>query len=178
MCDKVVWVDLPWPTIMKDSLVKIWAMHEEERSSRIHGNVEYATKNYKLVLEKRELEKKNMELHKQLGNALEYVAEVSTHDLELEVAKRQKAEEEVASLKLEKKKLEIELGKRQKLEEEVASLKEEKKQLQVELGKRQKLEVEKKLLEVELQQHKQKPDDVVATLKEEKKSWSTMLLTC
>jgi hypothetical protein len=68
--------------------------------------VEYATKNYHLVLAKRDLEKRNLELHKQLGNALEYVAEVTTDDLELETTRRQKAEQEVASMKEERKKME------------------------------------------------------------------------
>jgi hypothetical protein len=106
MCDVVYWVDEEWPSWMKDCLVKLWAMYEDERDTRIHGNCEYATKNYQLVLEKRDLEKKNLELHKQLGNTLEHVAELSTHDLELEKAKRVKAEQEVCSLKEEKKKLE------------------------------------------------------------------------
>ena len=106
MCDKVHWVDKEWPLPLKNALVKVWSMYEEERDSRIHGNVEYATKNYQLVLKTRELEKKNLELHKQLGDTLEYVAEATTH--ELEYAKRQQAAEDgqVASLKEEKKKLE------------------------------------------------------------------------
>ena len=106
MCDKVHWVDKEWPLPLKNALVKVWSMYEEERDSRIHGNVEYATKNYQLVLKTRELEKKNLELHKQLGDTLEYVAEATTH--ELEYAKRKHAAEDgqVASLKEEKIKLE------------------------------------------------------------------------
>jgi hypothetical protein len=69
--------------------MKVWVMNEEKRDSRIHGNVEYATKNYQLVLQKRDLEKRNLELHKQLSDTLEYVAEATNH--ELEVAKRQEA---------------------------------------------------------------------------------------
>ncbi|KAK1653820.1 hypothetical protein QYE76_071625 [Lolium multiflorum] len=79
---------------------------KDERDTRIHGNVDYATKNYELVLQKRELEKKNLELHKQLGNTLEHVAELTTHDQELEKAQRVKAEQEVATLKEDKRKLE------------------------------------------------------------------------
>jgi hypothetical protein len=52
-----------------------------------------------LVFANRDLEKRNLELHKQLGNALEYVSEVTIDDLELETVKRQKAEQEVASMK-------------------------------------------------------------------------------
>jgi hypothetical protein len=81
-------------------------MYEDERDTWIHENVDYATKNYELVLQKRELEKKNLELHKQLGNTLEHVAELTTHDLELEKAQRVKAEQEVATLKEDKRKLE------------------------------------------------------------------------
>jgi hypothetical protein len=98
-------------------------------------NVEYATKNYQLVLQKRELEKRNLDLHKQLGDTLEYVAEATSHVLE--VAKRQEAELQVASLKEQKKKLELEMAKRQKAEEHVATLMEEKKNLEVEVAKRQ-----------------------------------------
>jgi hypothetical protein len=87
-------------------LCKLWLQDENERDSRIHGNVEYATTNYQLVLVKRDLEKTNLELHKQRGNALEYVAEVTTDDLELETTRRQKAEQEVASMKEERKKME------------------------------------------------------------------------
>jgi hypothetical protein len=82
-------------------------MYEDERDNRIHSNCEYATKNYELVLEKRDLEKKNLELHKQLGNTLEHVAELTNHDLELEKAMRVKAEQEVCCLKEEKRKLEF-----------------------------------------------------------------------
>lgn len=85
-------------------MCKLWLQYENERDSRIHGNVDYATKNYQLVLAKRDLEKRNLELHKQLGNALEYVAEVTADDLELETARRQKVEQEVASMKEETKK--------------------------------------------------------------------------
>ncbi|KAM0906636.1 hypothetical protein ACQ4PT_016655 [Festuca glaucescens] len=130
MCDKVEWVDGPWPPPLQRSLVKLWAMHDEERDSRIHGNVEYATKNYQLTLQKKELEKKNMELHKQVGNALEYVSEITSHDLELEVAKREKAEQEVISLREEKKRLEHELAKRPKTDDECSTSKEENKKLE------------------------------------------------
>ena len=144
MCDKIVWVDLEWPLHLRQALCKLWMQFDNERDSRIHGNVEYATKNYKLILEKRELERKNLELHRQLGNTLEHVAEVTTGDLELETAKREKAEQEVAflkeetkklecsvaALKGEKKQMELETGKRLKTEEEVATLKAEKKQLE------------------------------------------------
>ncbi|KAM0931774.1 hypothetical protein ACQ4PT_000074 [Festuca glaucescens] len=150
MCDTVHWVDQEWPCTLKKALVKVWAIYEEERDSRIHGNVEYAsTKNYQLVLQKRDLEKRNLELHKQLGDTLEYVAEATSH--ELEVAKRQETELQVASLKEEKKKLELEMARRQKAEEDVATLMEEKKKLEVEVAKR--LETEGR----------------VATLKEEKR---------
>nr|XP_051190646.1 uncharacterized protein LOC127303970 [Lolium perenne] len=73
MCDKIHWVDGPWPVELD------------------------STKNYRLVLAKRDLEKRDLELHKQLGNVLEYVVEVTTNDLELETARRQKAKQEVAS---------------------------------------------------------------------------------
>nr|XP_051211777.1 uncharacterized protein LOC127329286 [Lolium perenne] len=106
MCDKIHWVDGEWPSTMKMCLLKIWNMYEDERDTGIHGNVDYATKNYELVLQKRELEKKNLELHKQLGNTLEHVAELTTHDLELEKAQRVKAEQELATLKEDKRKLE------------------------------------------------------------------------
>jgi hypothetical protein len=92
MCDKIHWVDGPWPVELRQALCKLWLQYEHERDSRIHGNVEYATKNYQLDLAKRDLEKKNLKLHKQLGNALEYVAEVSTDDLKLETTRRQKEE--------------------------------------------------------------------------------------
>jgi hypothetical protein len=39
-------------------------MFQEEKDTRISGNVEYATKNYNLVLEKRDLEKKVYDLQK------------------------------------------------------------------------------------------------------------------
>jgi hypothetical protein len=120
-------------------------MYEEERDSRMHGNVEYATKNYQLVLEKRELEKKNLELHKQLGNTLEHVAELTNHNLELEKAKREKAEQEVACLKEEKKKVELVL----------AALKEEKKKLE--------------LVVATLKEEKEKGEQQAATLKDEKR---------
>ena len=71
-----------------------------------------------------------MELHKQVGNALEYVSEITSHDLELEVAKREKAEQEVISLREEKKRLEHELAKRPKTDDECSTLKEEKKRLE------------------------------------------------
>jgi hypothetical protein len=90
-------------------------------------NVEYATKNYQLVLQKRELEKRNLDLHKQLGDTLEYVAEATSH--ELEVAKRQEAELQVASLK-EEKKMEFEMARRLKAEEDVATLMEENNKLE------------------------------------------------
>ncbi|KAM0925838.1 hypothetical protein ACQ4PT_003762 [Festuca glaucescens] len=147
MCDTVHWVDQEWPCTLKKALEKVWSMCEEERDSRIHGNVEYATKNYQLVLQKRELEKRNLELHKQLGD--EYVAEATSH--ELEVAKRQEAELQVASLKEEKKKLELVMAKRQKIEKDVATLMEQKKKLEVEVARRQ------------------EADGRVATLKEEKR---------
>ncbi|KAM0861143.1 hypothetical protein ACQ4PT_046076 [Festuca glaucescens] len=134
MCDKIHWVDGPWPLQLRQALCKLWLQYENERDSRIHGNVEYATKNYQLVLAKRELEKRNMELHKQLGNALEYVAEVTNDDLELETAKRQKAEQEVATLKEEREKLECSFAtldeEKKKLECSVATLKEEKKKVE------------------------------------------------
>ncbi|KAM0881457.1 hypothetical protein ACQ4PT_032934 [Festuca glaucescens] len=93
MCDKIHWVDGEWPSTMKMCLLKLWNMYEDERDTRIHGNVEYATKNYQLVLEKRDLEKRNLELHKQLGNTLEHVAELTNHDLELDKEMRVKAEQ-------------------------------------------------------------------------------------
>jgi hypothetical protein len=65
--------------------------------------VECTTKNYHVVLTKKELEKKNMELHKQLSTALEYVAEVTNDDLELETARRHKEEQEVGTFKEERK---------------------------------------------------------------------------
>uniref|UniRef100_A0ACD5XT17 Uncharacterized protein n=1 Tax=Avena sativa TaxID=4498 RepID=A0ACD5XT17_AVESA len=130
MCDKVDWVDRPWPATLKNSLLKLWGMYDFESESRMHGNVEYATKNFQLVSEKRELERKNMELHKQLGKALEYVADLSNHDYELEVSKREKAEQLVASLEEENKKLHTQLAKRPKANEDYAALKEEKKKLE------------------------------------------------
>ncbi|KAM0857827.1 hypothetical protein ACQ4PT_048220 [Festuca glaucescens] len=36
MCDKVQWVDGPLPPPLQKILVKLWAMHDEERDSRIH----------------------------------------------------------------------------------------------------------------------------------------------
>ena len=42
-----------------------------------------------------------------MGNTLEHVAELTNHDLELEKAMRQKAEQQVSSLKEEKRKLEF-----------------------------------------------------------------------
>nr|XP_051190884.1 uncharacterized protein LOC127304226 [Lolium perenne] len=134
MCDKIHWVDGPWPVELRQALCKLWLQYEHERDSRIHGNVEYATKNYQLVLAKRDLEKKNLELHKQLGNALEYVAEVTTDDLELETARRQKAEQEVASMKEERKKMECYIAtlleEKKNLECHVAGLNEENKMLE------------------------------------------------
>jgi hypothetical protein len=76
-----------------------------------------------------------LDLHRQLGDTLEYVAEATSH--ELGIAKRQEAELEVASLKEEKKKLNLEVAKRHKAEEHVATLMEEKKKLGVEVAKRQ-----------------------------------------
>ncbi|KAM0828931.1 hypothetical protein ACQ4PT_067207 [Festuca glaucescens] len=134
MCDKIHWVDGPWPVELRQALCKLWLQYENERDSRIHGNVEYATKNYQLVLAKRDLEKRNLEPHKHLGNALEYVAKVTTDDLELETAKRQKAEQEVASMKEERKKLECSIAtlleEKKNLECHVATLNEENKKLE------------------------------------------------
>ena len=130
MCDKVHWVDDPWPLSLRNSLAKVWAMHEEESFSRLHGNVDHATKYYKLLQEKKELENRNMELHKQVGNALEYVAEVTANDPQLEVARREKAEQEVLSLRLDNKKMVKELAKRPKADGEFSTLKEEKKKLE------------------------------------------------
>jgi hypothetical protein len=39
-------------------------MYEEEKETRIAGNVDYATNNYNLVLEKRDLENKVYDLQK------------------------------------------------------------------------------------------------------------------
>nr|XP_051220253.1 uncharacterized protein LOC127337991 [Lolium perenne] len=113
--------------------------YEHERDSRIHGNVEYATKNYHLVLAKRDLEKRNLELHKQLGNALEYVVEVTTDDLELETAKRQKVERKkmecsITTLLEEKKNLECHVARlneeNKKLEGSVATVMDEKRKVE------------------------------------------------
>jgi hypothetical protein len=79
-------------------------MYKDERDSRIHEKVEYATKNYQLVLVKREIEKRNLEVHKQLGNTLEHIADLTNHNLKLEKGKRHKAEQLVYTLKEEKKK--------------------------------------------------------------------------
>jgi hypothetical protein len=85
----------------------LWHSFEEEKETRISGNVEYATANYQLVLEKRELEKKNLELHKQLGNlSSEQEAMVPKSAAELEKVMKEKAELQIATLKEEKKKLE------------------------------------------------------------------------
>jgi hypothetical protein len=46
MCDKILWVDGEWPSTMKVCLLKLWNMYEVERDTRIHGNMEYAKKNY------------------------------------------------------------------------------------------------------------------------------------
>jgi hypothetical protein len=46
MCDKIHWVDGEWPSTMKVCLLKLWNMYEDERDTRIHGNMEYAKKNY------------------------------------------------------------------------------------------------------------------------------------
>jgi uncharacterized protein (DUF3084 family) len=130
------------------ALCKLWLQYEHERDSRIHGNVEYATKNYQLVLAKRNLEKKNLELHKQLDNALEYVAEVTTDDLELETARRQKSEQEVASMKEERKKMECSIAtlleEKKNLECHVAGLNEENKMLEASVAtvKKEKRKVE------------------------------------
>jgi hypothetical protein len=52
MCDKIHWVDGEWPSTMKECLLELWNMYEDERDKRIYENVEHATKNYRLVLEK------------------------------------------------------------------------------------------------------------------------------
>jgi hypothetical protein len=132
-------------------------MHEAKRDSRMHENVEYATKNYQLVLKTRKFENKIFELHKQLGDTLEYVAEATTH--ELEYAKRQQVELKVACLKEDNKKLELEAAKMHKLEEQVGWLEEGKKKLEFEL------EAAKM----------QSGDGQVASLKEEKKKLEYML---
>ena len=151
MCDKVEWVDKEWPLPLKNALVKLWSMYDAERDERMNGNVKHATENYELVQKTRELEKKNLELHKQLGDTLEYVAEATTH--ELEYAKSHQAELQVACLKEANKKLELEAAKMHKLEEQVGRLEEEKKKLEFEL------EAAKK----------QTGDGQVAGLKEDKK---------
>jgi hypothetical protein len=90
----------------------LWAMFQEEKDTRISGNVEYATKNYNLVLEKRDLEKKVYDLQKQLGNtmALQQVHMVTTGELELQKTMRERAELKVCTLKEEKRNLEFYLA--------------------------------------------------------------------
>ena len=111
MCDKVHWVDDEWPHTLQFSLLQLWKKFEDENAERMSGNVEYAEKNYQLVMEKRALETINIGLHKQLGQIdstrkWEQEAKVATSQFELEKAHRAKAEAEVRSLKEEKKKLE------------------------------------------------------------------------
>jgi hypothetical protein len=107
ICETVFWVDQEWPQSLKHALLQLWHSFEEEKETRISGNVEYATANYQLVLEKRELEKKNLELHKQLGSlSSEQEAMVAKSAAELEKVMREKAELQIATLKEEKKKLE------------------------------------------------------------------------
>jgi hypothetical protein len=87
-------------------------MYEEEKETRMAGNVEYATKNYHLVLEKRDLVRKLDDLQKQLSNTLtlEQVHKVTTGELELEKTMRERAELKVSTLKEEKRKLEFYLA--------------------------------------------------------------------
>ena len=107
ICETVFWVDHEWPQSLKHALLQLWHSFEEEKETRISGNVEYATANYQLVLEKRELEKKNLELHKQLGNlSSDQEAMVPKYAAELEKVMKEKAELQIATLKEEKKKLE------------------------------------------------------------------------
>jgi hypothetical protein len=160
MCDKVHWVDKEWPVTLKNALVKVWSMYDEERVSRLNENVEHATNNYQLLQKKREVEKRNLELHKQLGDTLDYVADATSR--EIDTAKRQSAELQVASLKEDKKKLACELAKRQKVEEQVARLEEENEKLkgEVEAGKKQTVDA----LVANLKQDKTKLEYYVADL--------------
>ncbi|XP_051185584.2 uncharacterized protein [Lolium perenne] len=107
ICETVFWVDQEWPQSLKRALLQLWHSFEEEKETRISGNVEYATANYQLVLEKRELEKKNLELHKQLGSlSTDQEGMVAKSAAELEKVMREKAELQIATLKEDKKKLE------------------------------------------------------------------------
>jgi hypothetical protein len=94
-------------------------MYEEEKETRMAGNVEYATKNYSLVLEKRDLEKKVCDLQKQLGNTLtlEQVHMVTSGELELQKTMRERAELKISTLKEEKRNLEFYLADLLKFEE-------------------------------------------------------------
>ena len=46
MCDTFHWVILKWPPTLQKALIRLWGMYEEEKYTRISGNVEYATPNY------------------------------------------------------------------------------------------------------------------------------------
>jgi hypothetical protein len=87
-------------------------MYEEEKETRIAGNVYYATKNYNLVLEKRDLEKKVYDLQKHLGNTLtlDQVHMVTTSELELQKTMRERAGLKISTLKEEKRNLEFYLA--------------------------------------------------------------------
>ena len=45
VCDVVTWVDGEWQESLKQGLMKIWQMYDEEKSERITGNVKHATAN-------------------------------------------------------------------------------------------------------------------------------------
>ena len=125
-------VDEEWTPSLKCALVKVWQMYEEEKDTKISGNVEYATANYQLELEKSELENKNLELHKQLGN-LSVVQEsmVTKKVAELEKVRREKLELHICSLKEDKKKAELQIcslkEEKNKAELQICTLMEEKK---------------------------------------------------
>uniref|UniRef100_A0ACD5WU87 Uncharacterized protein n=1 Tax=Avena sativa TaxID=4498 RepID=A0ACD5WU87_AVESA len=112
MCDTFHWVDLEWPPTLQKALIRLWGMYEEEKDTRISGNVEYATANYQLVLEKKELEQEKVKLMKELSLTLPMseLGKIKTHELELEKARKEKAMAQVSTLKEEKKKLEYCMG--------------------------------------------------------------------
>ena len=109
---------------MQHCLLHLWSLYDEEKRTRLHDNVEYAEKNYRLVLENRDLEKKNLELHKEIGNTLEMSQKASSHELELQKAKRQKAEQQVMTLKETMKE------ESRKMEQQLGTLKQEKRKLE------------------------------------------------
>ncbi|CAM0910584.1 unnamed protein product [Alopecurus aequalis] len=108
ICDKVIWIDGDWPVTLNKALVRLWHLYEEEKDNIIKEGVQSAEEHYKLVLEKRDLEKVNTQMQKELANSLtlEQVSIVSAGRLECEKLMMQKVEKQREKLKEEKKNLE------------------------------------------------------------------------